>query len=360
MSFYDPSPETAPEPAQIALSERIPLDATPVLGETPPQVLARNAAEGRRGAAWRLLHRVMANDPRALEAITLSRDARLVRHVLEFIALGTWAGQPFDVPASLRTPYARTRLRTLFVPQSGFEVAVSEPLLLAALHDPRLAVRETAIHLLGIMGSSSAVPQLLTALHDPVPTIREQAIKALGRTGSPDAVPALLHALHGSDERQGSQVFQALVSLGHVAVPGLLEASRSSAAWVRWQSIRALGEIHDGRAFSRLIEALTDSDHGVAWMAAKSLLPFGKECVLPVLRLLITAEPTRWLAETASYVLSSQFLGHAELKPYLEPVIREMHRSDYKTGTCYTAMKALGQLETGHFVHSFQASTPEA
>ena len=351
MPFYDSSPEAASEPSPVALSERIPSNTQPLLGETPPQVLAQDAAEGQRGAAWRLLHRVMANDPRALEAITSSQDARLVRHVLEFIALGTWAGKPFDVPASLRTPYARTRLRTLFVPPSGFAVAVSEPLLLAALHDPRQAVRETAIHLLGIMGSSAAVPQLLTDLHDLAPGIREQAIKALGRTGSPDAVPALLHALHGSDERQGSQIFQALVGLGHVAVPGLLEASRSSSAWVRWQSIRALGEIHDGRAFPRLLEGLTDNDHGVAWMAAKGLVSFGKECVLPLLRLLISADPTRWLAETASYVLSSQFPAHNELKPYLDPLIREMHRSDYKTGTCYTAMKALAQLEASHLLH---------
>ena len=346
MAFFDPSPKTDVEFPNIALFEHSSFDGTPPVGGTPPQILAQEAAEGRRGAAWRLMHWVMENDPRALEAVSSSRDARLARHLLEFIALGTWAGKPFNVPAALRSPYARTRLRTLFVPSSGMDEAISESMLLAALHDARPAVRETAMHLLGIMGSRAAVPELIAALRDPAPTMRQQAIKALGRTGSPDAVPALLHALHGSDERQGSQIFLALVNLGHVAVPGLLEASQSSSAWVRWQSIRALGEIHDGRAFTRLVHGLTDSDHGVAWMAAKSLVPFGRECILPVLRLLTTADMTRWLAETALYVLSRRYPGHAELKPYLAPVIQEMHCSAYKTGTSYTAMKALEQLTT--------------
>lgn len=344
MALYDPSSKTSTE-ARIDLPEQFSLDIAPPVGETPPQMLAQEAAEGRRGAAWRLLHWVMENDPRAIEAVSSSKDARLAQNLLEFVALGTWAGKPFVVPVPLRSPYARTRLRTLFVPPAGMDEAVSERVLLSALHDARPAVREAAMHMLGIMGSRAAVPELIEALHDPAPGIRLQAIKALGRTGSSRAVSALLNALHGSDEQQGSQIFQALVNLGHVAVPALLEASMSSSSWMRWHSIRALGEIHDSRAFSRLVQGLTDSDHSVAWMAAKGLAPFGKECVEPVLRLLITAEMTRWLAETASYVLSRQYPGHAELKPYLDPVIQQMHRSAYKAGTGYVAMRALDQLE---------------
>lgn len=345
MARYDASSRTDMETPDTVLSEQLSLATHPPVGETPPYILVQDAVAGRRGAAWRLLHRVLENDPQALEAIASSRDARLALYLLEFIALGTWAGKPFEVPVPLRSPYARTRLRTLFVPPAGMDEALSESVLLPALHDGRPAVRETAMHLLGIMGSKAAVPELIAALHDPVPAMRLQAIKALGRTGSPEAVSALLSALHSSDEQQGSQIFLALVKLGHIAVPALLEASWSPSSWLRWHSIRALGEIHDGRAFSRLVQALTDSDHGVAWMAAKGLAPFGEKCVLPVLHLLITTEMTRWLAETASYVLSKQYAGHPELKPYLDPVIQQMHRSAYKAGTGYVAMKALDQLE---------------
>jgi HEAT repeat protein len=345
MSDYDPFPHTYTESPNMALSEQTPPNLVPPLGETPPQVLAQQAAEGRRGAAWRLFHWVIENDPRAMEAVSSSKDTRLAQHLLEFIALGTWAGKPFNVPVTLRSPYARTRLRTLFVPPSGIDQAISEQVLLPALHDTRPAVRETAMHLLGIVGSVAAVPELIAALHDSAPEIRQQAIKALGRIGHPAAVPALLNTLHHSDERQGSQIFQALVKLGHIAVPSLLEASQSHSAWVRWHSIRALGEIHDGRALPRLVDALTDTDHGVAWMAAKGLTSFGQECVEPVLRLLTLAEMTPWLAETASYVLSRHYPGHDELQPYLDPVIQQMQHSAYRTVACYTALKALNRLQ---------------
>src|SRR5437899_89915 len=80
------------------------VDVQPPIGETPPQLLAQEAAEGRRGAAWRLLHQIMEGDPRAIAAVTSLDDDRLAQHLLEFIALGTWSGKPFVAPLSVRTP----------------------------------------------------------------------------------------------------------------------------------------------------------------------------------------------------------------------------------------------------------------
>lgn len=360
MSWYDPFSDSYAKSPDMTPSEPPTPDLVPPLGATPPQILAQEAAEGRRGAAWRLLHWVIENDPRAMMAVSTSRDPRLAQHLLEFIALGTWAGKAFHVPSTLRSPYARTCLRTLFMPPSGMDEATSQKVLLPALYDAQPAVRMTAMHLLGIIGSEAAVPELIAALHDPSADIRQEAIKALGRTGSFAAVPALLKVLHDSDERQGSQIFQALVSLGHVAVPGLLEASQSRSAWIRWHSIRALSEIHDERALSRLVHALNDTDHGVAWMAAKGLTTFGRAYVEPVLLLLTTAEMTPWLAETASYVLSRQYPGHNELKPYLDPVIQQMQHSAYRVSTCSAALQALDQLQANGLYYQAQpwSSTP--
>jgi hypothetical protein len=52
----------------------------------------------------------MEDDPWVIIAIASLDDDRLAQHLLEFIALGTWAGQPFVVPAPLRSPHARMRL----------------------------------------------------------------------------------------------------------------------------------------------------------------------------------------------------------------------------------------------------------
>ena len=53
----------------------------------------------------------MENDPRAVIAVSEMEDDRLAQNLLEFIALGTWAGKSFVVPVPLRSPHATTSLR---------------------------------------------------------------------------------------------------------------------------------------------------------------------------------------------------------------------------------------------------------
>jgi HEAT repeat protein len=322
------------------------IDIQPPIGETPPQLLAQQAAEGHRRAAWRLMHWIMEGDPRAIATVTSLDDDRLAQYLLEFIALGTWAGKPFVAPLSVRTAHAKTRLRTLFLPTSGMDPARAMRILLAAVYDKRPAIREAGIHILGIIGNHAAVPVLLEALGDPVYSVRIQAIKALGRIGESSVVPALLHTLHSADEQMGSQIFLALMDLGSAAVPALIAESNSRSAWVRWHCVRALGQICDDRALPVLVHALADQDHAVAWVAAKELLNFGKMSIEPVLHLLMTAEISPWLAETSSYVLRELCQRYKELKPYLEPVLDDMHSVGYRIATPNAARKALEQLKT--------------
>src|SRR5947208_899038 len=184
MAAYDSSSQTnVTAPSDIPPSESASADVAPPVGVTPPQILAQDAASGRRGAAWRLLYWIMENDPRAVIAVSSIEDDRLAHHLLEFIAIGTWAGKPFVVPRSLRSALARTKLRTLFLPGSGMDSARAEHVLLSGMSDNRPGVRETAAHILGIVGSRAATPQLIAALQDPVPAVKIQAAKALGRVG---------------------------------------------------------------------------------------------------------------------------------------------------------------------------------
>jgi HEAT repeat protein len=218
--------------------------------------------------------------------------------------------------------------------------------------DKRPAVRETAIYLLGIIGSFAATPVLMDALYDPVPAVRLQAAKALGRVGDPTAIPALLNALRGADEQLGSNIFSALVRMGHEAVPALIERSTSSSAWMRWNCLRALSEISDHRALPVLVSALLDSDHSVVWMAAKGLVRFGRVGLGPLLRLLITNETHPWLVETTSYVMRELYLRDPKLKSYLEPVIHSMHGPAFRVATPLAAQKALAQLTADGLVQA--------
>ncbi len=317
-------------------------EIAPTVGVTPPQVLAWQAAAGRRGAAWRLLHWLVEDDPRATAAVASLDDDRLAQHLLEFIALGTWAGKPFVVPAPLRSTFARMRLRTLFRSGGGIDPLRAERVLTAAMLDSHPAMRMTAASILGFLGCATTAPVLIEALHDPLPEVQLQAAKALGHTHNPAAVPALLSLLQHADEQLSNQVFSSLAQLGPVAVPALIEGSTSRSPWMRWHCIRALGEIRDLRSLAVLVRALADTDHAVAWMAAKRLAPFGRLCVGPVLHLLISAPTTPWLVETASYVLSSQH--DPNLKPYLEPLLQHMHGVGYDVGTALYAHKTLSRL----------------
>ncbi len=348
MARFDSSSEP-PQAASLddAAIERPQVDDAgpiPPVGITPPAILAQEAATGRRGAAWRLLYWVIESDPRAIVAIASLDDDRLAQHLVEFISLGTWAGKRFVIPPPIRTAFARTQLRTLFLPRSGMDPARAERVLLSAAHDSRPAVRETAMHILGIIGSPVAAPRLIEALQDPVVSVRMQAAKALGRVGDPAAIPALINALRGTDEQMGSVIFTALVKLGPAAVPALLNASASTSQWVRWQCMRALSEIGDTRALPALVSALSDPNYSVAWMAAKGLRGFGKRSLGPVLRLLITSEMTVGLVQTSAFVLSNLCQLQPTLKPYLEPLVRDLRGINSHTTTCLIAQKVLSQL----------------
>src|ERR1051326_1884796 len=78
--------------------QSVTIEAPPPVGTTPPVMLVGLAAQGKRGAAWRLLHWVEEDTPEAIDAIRRFSDRRLLDLLLEWLALGTWGRKPFQVP----------------------------------------------------------------------------------------------------------------------------------------------------------------------------------------------------------------------------------------------------------------------
>jgi hypothetical protein len=337
----DPLPSTPPPGFEEEIDQSA--QTMPPVGITPPQVLAHDAAEGHRGGAWRLLYWIIENDPRALQAVASQEDDHLAQHLLEFIALGSWAGKPFVVPPPFRSSYARMRLSTLFLPRSGMEPTRAQRVLFQAARSPQPAVRETAISILGIMHTQHALPLLVDALQDSSEGVRLQAIKALGRLEAPEAVPVLIQALSTANESTMAQIFASLAQIGKAAVPALLEMSSSRSAWMRWNCLRALRKTCDLRAVPALARALRDVDHGVAWMGAKGLVDYGPLGVEAALRSLAMSENTAWQAETATYVLSHQ--QDQKIRSYLEPLLTHLHSlSSTPVSTPYLAYQVLNQM----------------
>lgn len=238
----EPLPDTALDASPLANQDGLPEAPSPPVGTTPAAELVAAAAQGKRGAAWRLLHWIGEDNREALEAMQNCSDARLFEHLLEWLALGTWAGKPFKVPTALRQPSLRNKVRVLIL--SAAPAGLPQQVLLAGLRDARPALSAEAAHLLGM--------------------------------------------------------------LGEPAIPTLLEAARSPEAGARWQALRLLGSFHDQRALPVLVQFLADNDYSVAWMAARALAGMGTPVVRPILHLLITAPLTPWLMETSGYALRAR------------------------------------------------------
>jgi hypothetical protein len=290
-----------------------------------------------------LFHWIAQGNREAIEAVRNVPDGRLLTYFLEWLALGTWAGKPFKVPRQMRQPHVRTQVLSLFLPGPGPADRLVLQVLLTGLHDRQSTVRAAAAHLLGLLDNPDTEPELLATLRDGNPEVRIQGAKALGRLHLVSACPALVAALNAHDEALASQVRQALVQIGSPAVPDLLGAAHSPDPWVRWHALRALGALRDARCIPALVEALADSDHAVAWMAARDLAPMGSQVVTPVLELLVGAPGTPWLMETAGYVLRQQ-RHPPELAAVLQPVIRSLHEVDYRITAPMAAEHALEQL----------------
>lgn len=108
--------------------------------------------------------------------------------------------------------------------------------------------RATVVEVLGLSRALRSVPALVDLLwHDEVLEVRVRALRALGRIGSRAALRPLLSA----------------------SAPGEATPLRTVAA-------RALGELGDPSATSRLVELLSDRVHQIAHNAAESLLALGR------------------------------------------------------------------------------------
>jgi hypothetical protein len=345
--FFAPSrantrPDSVPEPVIPESQGAAPGIPVPPVGPARPASLVAAAAEGKRGAAWRLFHWIEQDRPEAIEAVKGCSDRRLWELLLEWLALGTWAEKPFHVPPPMRQPHFYAQIRSLF----GLDVRVRwqiKQMLSAALHDPRPPLRENAAHLFGLLGEPAAIPDLIEALRDPVSGVRVQAAGALGRMRATQAAPVLVDALSQHDEALASQIKQTLLHIGPPAVPLLVKAARQPDEWIRWHVLRILSELHDTRGVPTLIEALADTSAAVAWMAARGLAAMGAPMVEEVLRLLLRAPDTPLLMETAAYVLRAR--RDEPLRSLLAPVIQSMHSVDYRVEMPLAVEHALEQLE---------------
>lgn len=91
------------------------------------------------------------------------------------------------------------------------------------------------------------------------------------------SIESLMDKLASKDGMVRQKARESLVALGKPAVASLIRALKNSTSdQVRWEGAKALGAINDARSIPTLVEALSDSNSDVTWLAAEALSKFKK------------------------------------------------------------------------------------
>jgi HEAT repeat protein len=182
----------------------------------------------------------------------------------------------------------------------GGALQAALPGLTAALHDPDVRVRRTALGSLELLGAlaASTAPALTAALADPDRFVRWSAARTLGNLGAAArlALPGLTHLLEDPDldvrtaavaaldklglrdpPAQGSSKWAATRRPSATALPELLKTLQAGDAELRMKVLHTLGGIGgDAKpAVPEICQALRDSDVRVREAAAETLGALG-------------------------------------------------------------------------------------
>jgi HEAT repeat protein len=116
---------------------------------------------------------------------------------------------------------------------------------------------------------------LLQALTDADLAVRQCAALALRRQPAPQALPELINALDGPDPLLAGLAADALTALGSEAVLALLEVMAGGKPGARLLAVRSLATIGDTRAIPALFNALNEESMMMEYWANEGLERMG-------------------------------------------------------------------------------------
>lgn len=157
-------------------------------------------------------------------------------------------------------------------------------------------------------------------------------------------VDSLMLDLASDDRQRRQQARESLVALGKPAVALLLEALAASSPIVRWEAVKALGEIGDPAAIPALVKALEDETIDVRWRAAESLIVFKRDGLASLLQALVQRADSAWLREGAQHVLRS-LTADEDLEDLVTPVLTALEEIEPKMTGPVAANRALKILQ---------------
>jgi hypothetical protein len=157
------------------------------------------------------------------------------------------------------------------------------------------------------------------------------------------AVERLVSALSSPDGLERRDARKKLVKIGRPAVQPLLAVVKSPNVHMRWEAVKALGEICDLRAAPVLVDALQDQESAVRWLAARGLIALGRQALIPLLKALEDESDSIWMREGARHVLHS--LPREVIGQEIEAVLEALEGIEPSVEAPYAAFNALQALE---------------
>lgn len=152
-------------------------------------------------------------------------------------------------------------------------------------------------------------------------------------------------ALGSKDGMERQRARLALVEMGKVAVPYLIEALKEVHHQVRWEAAKALGSLNDPDAAPALVEALMDESSEIRWLAAEALIALREPAVVPLLLALEKNFKSVWLRHGAHHVLHDLGRYHLLNKPTLQ-VLETLRSLEPVVAIPWAAKVALESLKT--------------
>jgi len=116
-------------------------------------------------------------------------------------------------------------------------------------------------------------------------------------------IPDLILELGDDDILKRQHARLLLVHHEPESIPALLDALNNSNTQIRWEAVRALGDIRAPKTATDLSEMLMDEDTGVRWAAMESLIKIGRNSLRPLLEKFTKDFESPWLREGVDHIL---------------------------------------------------------
>jgi len=156
-------------------------------------------------------------------------------------------------------------------------------------------------------------------------------------------IQTYLEELDNEEIKIRNQARQHLLFIGEEAVPDLIHQLKTDKERCRWEAAKLLGEIHDEKAITPLVEALVDDSINVHWAATEALIKFGRQAILPLLEGITRHFDSMRFRQGAFHVLHMLERFH-KLDPEVQDVLDALRSVEPSVSAPWAAERAIEKI----------------